>query len=127
MLRMLGDNGCLRDLASLFLRPLDIPDQIKALGQGAIGVKDRPSRKSRRDTARVVWRRKSLLGRDGLVSSCFAAGSMMTGGKINMSYVMAAPEMITAAATDVAAVGSALSAAHGGGGFDRRGDTRGRR
>ena len=29
-----------------------------------------------------------------------------------MSYVMAAPEMMAAAATDVAAVGSTLSAAH---------------
>ena len=45
-----------------------------------------------------------------------------------MSYVIAAPEMMTAAATDLAAIGSDVSAApHGGGGPDRRTDTRGRR
>jgi hypothetical protein len=32
---------------------------------------------------------------------------MMTGGKINMSYVMAAPEMITAAASTVAVIPAA--------------------
>jgi hypothetical protein len=74
MLRMLGDNGSLRDLASLVPRPLDIPDQIKAPGQGAIGVKDRPSRKSRMDTARVGWRRKSLLGVTGWYHAALPRG-----------------------------------------------------
>jgi PE family len=37
---------------------------------------------------------------------------MMTSWEEDMSYVMAAPEMMAAAATDVAAVGSTLSAAH---------------
>jgi PE family len=39
-------------------------------------------------------------------------GPPVTGWRIDMSYVMAAPEMMAAAATDVAAIGSTLRAAH---------------
>jgi PE family len=57
--------------------------------------------------------RKSLVGVDGLVPCLLAAGSMTTGWEgVGMSYVIAAPEIMASAATDVAAVGSTLSAAH---------------
>ena len=49
-------------------------------------------------------------------------------GRCAMSYVIAAPEMMASAATDLAGIGSTLSAgAYGGGGLDRRAGARGSR
>ena len=68
------------------------------------------SRQPRRKIlTRTIW---NPFSRRGFPPILFLAAGFSNGGRTDMAYVVAAPEMMTAAAADLATIGSNVSAAH---------------